>query len=157
MRLRSPVFEDGASIPKKYTEDGENISPPLLIEDVPSKARTLAIVMDDPDAPRKDPWVHWVLYNAPADIGELPAAIPRREELERPLAALQGVNNWPKHNIGYRGPAPPKGDGTHHYRFRVYALDNELPLSAGLVKDALLKAMHGHVIAEAELIGTYQR
>jgi Raf kinase inhibitor-like YbhB/YbcL family protein len=100
MRLRSRVFEDGASIPKKYTEDGENVSPPLVLEDVPSKARSVAIIMDDPDAPRENPWVHWVLYNAPADVGELPEAIPRHEEISQPFPALQGVNNWEKHNIG---------------------------------------------------------
>lgn len=157
MRLTSPAFEDGARIPKKYCEDGENISPPLVLEEVPAKAQSVAIIMDDPDAPREDPWVHWVLYNAPADVRKLPEAIPRREEISQPFPALQGMNNWPKHNIGYRGPAPPKGHGTHHYRFHAYALDHELPLSGGLVKDALLRAMGGHVLAEAVLVGTYER
>lgn len=157
MRLVSPAFDDGAKIPKKYSEDGENVSPPLVLEEVPEAARSIAIIMDDPDAPRDDPWVHWVLYNAPADTRELPEALPRREDLDRPIRARQGMNTWPKHNIGYRGPAPPKGHGTHHYRFHAYALDDELPVSGGLVKDALLHAMDGHVVAKAVLVGTYER
>lgn len=157
MRLTSPAFEHGGPIPKKYTEDGQNISPPLIFEDVPPTARTLAIIVDDPDAPRHDPWVHWVLYNVPAQVQHLPEAIPRHEDLSQPIAAQQGINSWPRHNVGYRGPAPPKGHGTHHYHFRVYALDDNIALSSGLVKDALLRAMEGRILGQAELIGTYAR
>lgn len=108
MRLTSPAFEHGGPIPKKYTEDGQNISPPLIFEDVPPTARTLAIIVDDPDAPRHDPWVHWVLYNVPAQVQHLPEAIPRHEDLSQPIAAQQGINSWPRHNVGYRGQHHPK-------------------------------------------------
>jgi Raf kinase inhibitor-like YbhB/YbcL family protein len=157
MRLTSPAFTDGERIPKRYTEDGENVSPPLRWMDAPEKTREFALIVDDPDAPREHPWVHWVMYGVPGDEHELHERVPRREELSELNGAQQGVNSWTKNNIGYRGPAPPPGHGTHHYRFHLYALDRRMAYSGGLTKDALLKAMEGHILAEAELVGTYER
>jgi len=111
--------------------------------------------MDDPDAPRDEPWVHWVIYKIPPSAKGLPEAVPATESLDDPPDALQGNNTWPA--IGYRGPAPPKGHGTHHYHFKLYALDVELDAKAGLGKAELLKAIKGHTLATAELIGTYER
>ena len=158
MRITSPAFEDGQRIPKPYTEDGNNISPPLRFADVPANATELALIVDDPDAPRDDPFVHWTLYKIPVDIDALAENLPRgADELRKPAGALQGRNSFSKHNIGYRGPAPPKGHGVHHYHFRLYALDRPLVLAAGVERDALDEAMRGRVLARTELVGTYER
>jgi Raf kinase inhibitor-like YbhB/YbcL family protein len=155
MTLRSDAFEDGRSIPRRYTEDGENLSPPLTWSGPPDGTGELAMIVDDPDAPRAEPWVHWVLYKIPADVRTLAEGLPRTPTLEIPPGARQGKNSWG--TGGYRGPAPPKGHGTHHYHFRLYALDKPLAAAPGLDKSGLLEAMRGHVLSEAELVGTYQR
>lgn len=158
MKIASEAFRDGDSIPRRYTGDGEDVSPPLAWEGVPAETKELALVCDDPDAPTPQPWVHWVLYEIPADVSRLPEGLPRRAVLASPIAALQGCNSWPKGaTVGYRGPAPPPGHGTHHYRFRLYALDAPLTAPAGLDKAALLELIEGHVLAEAEMVGTYRR
>lgn len=156
MRLSSPAFANGEPIPKKYTEDGNNLSPPLRWNDVPEAARELALIVDDPDAPRADPWVHWVAYKIPAELRELPEGLARLAALERP-PLRQGFNSFQHDNVGYRGPAPPKGHGPHHYHFRLYALREPLNLAPEVSKAALLKAIEGRVLAHAELIGTYER
>ena len=144
MKLRSTAFEEGKPIPPKYTCDGENVSPPLLITGVPEAAKSLALVMDDPDAPRGT-FDHWILWNMPPELtaikeGVQPDGVP-------------GTNGY--RETGYRGPCPPSG--THHYRFKLYAVDATLDLTKGASKPALEEAMKGHILAEAVLTGTYAR
>ena len=122
---------------------------------MPDEARELALICDDPDAPTPQPWVHWLIYKITADTTGLPEQVPPAAKLDAPVGALQGLNSW--QTIGYRGPAPPPGHGTHHYHFKLYALDATLDLAEALDKPALLKAMAGHVLAEGELVGTYER
>ncbi len=156
IQLKSSAFEAGAAIPKKYTEDGDDVSPPLAWDNVPAGTKELALICDDPDAPSKDPWVHWVLYKLPSDVRELPEGVATDEKLDSPPGALQGINSWTSgRTVGYRGPAPPSG--THHYHFRLYALDSPLKLEAKANKAAVLRAMKGHILAEGELAGTYKR
>jgi Raf kinase inhibitor-like YbhB/YbcL family protein len=155
--ITSPAFAAGERIPTRYTEEGANASPPLRWSGVPESAAELALICDDPDAPRDEPWVHWVMYKIPASAGGLPDGIPRAEKVDEPAGALQGRNSWPHDNIGYRGPMPPKGSGAHNYHFKLYAVDTPLSVPGGLTKAELLKAMRGHVLAEGELVGTYER
>lgn len=153
--IESEAFVEGGPIPRKYTGDGADLSPPLRWSGVPADSVELALISDDPDAPRAQPWVHWVIYKIPADTTALPEGIDPSPEPAVPRGALQGRNDFGK--IGYGGPAPPKGHGVHHYHFKLYALDSALALEAGLDKKALLAAMEGHVLAWGELVGTYQR
>jgi hypothetical protein len=112
--------------------------------------------MDDPDAPTPEPWVHWVISKLPATLKGLPQNVSHTARPHGELAAaIQGSNSWDE--VGYKGPAPPKGHGTHHYHFRLYALDTELSATAGPNKAGLLKAMEGHILDTGELIGTYSR
>jgi Raf kinase inhibitor-like YbhB/YbcL family protein len=145
MTLSSAAFAEGERIPKKHTCDGENVSPPLDIAGVPDRTRSLALIMDDPDAPRGT-WVHWVVWNIPPDT----KAIPEGTEPK----GVAGKNSFGK--TGYGGPCPPKGPA-HRYYFKLYALDAALDLPAGSTKDRLEQAMKGHVIARASLMGTYSR
>ncbi|HEV3004255.1 MAG TPA: YbhB/YbcL family Raf kinase inhibitor-like protein [Pirellulales bacterium] len=156
IKLTSSWFRSGEAIPQKYTQDGDDVSPPLSWDSVPPGTKEFALVCDDPVAPSKEPWGHWVLYKVPGDVRELPEDIPADERLESPKGALQGVNSWRSgKTVGYRGPAPPSG--THHYRFRLYALGTPLKLEAKATKAVLLKAVQGHVLAEGERVGTYKR
>jgi len=155
--IQSGSFAGGAKIPVKHSEDGKDLSPPLSWSGVPQGTKELALIVDDPDAPIAEPWVHWVIYKIPGSATGLKEGIPRQEKLEDPKGALQGKNTWPSGNLGYRGPAPPRGHGVHHYHLTLYALDAELDLKPGLDKKGLLKAMAGHILAEGELVGTYQR
>lgn len=157
MRLASSAFRDGEQIPKRYTADGEDLSVPLSWWDAPPDTEELALVMDDPDAPRRDPWVHWVLYGLTADCRELPEGIRRESRPLSPDGAAQGTNSFSENDIGYRGPAPPPGHGPHHYRFTLYALDRRLDLPPGATKDDLVDAMHSSVLATARLTGLYER
>jgi len=150
IEITSSAFEDGGMIPAKYTCDGEDISPPLQWDAVPEDTRTIALICDDPDAPMGT-WVHWVLFNLPAETKELAEDIPPDETLSS--GARQGTNDFRR--IGYGGPCPPSG--THRYFFKVYALDTELDLSAGADKDQLLEAMEDHILAQGLLIGQYRR
>jgi Raf kinase inhibitor-like YbhB/YbcL family protein len=157
------TFQDGDPIAAKYTEDGDNVSPPLTWAETPEGTKSFVLICDDPDAPsprnpRPDPWVHWVIYNIPADASELPEGVPRDAQLSMPAGAKQGVNSWDADNLGYRGPSPPPRSGTHRYFFKLYALDTELDLGAGQVtKSQLLQAMQGHILAQGQLMGTYER
>ena len=153
----SGAFEPGKPIPKPYTGDGDDRSPPLAWNGVPAGAKELALICDDPDAPTPKPWVHWVIYKIPADTKSLEEGIPRKPQPPIPNGALQGVNSFPSDNIGYRGPAPPKGHGVHHYHFKLYALDTPLDLKPALDKDQVLAAMKGHIVGEGEIVGTYER
>lgn len=162
MQLVSPAFENGGVIPGKYTGDSSDFSPPLKWSQVPSAAESFALICEDPDAPSRahpraqGPWVHWVLYNIPAGVRELPEALPRIAHLNHSVKAMQGRNDFASDNIGYRGPKPPKGSGEHRYYFRLYALDCHLDLDPGHVdKESLLNAIEGHVVARAEWMGIY--
>jgi len=158
IKLTSSAFAEGQTIPTRYTGDGDDVSPPLAWEGVPDGAQELALICDDPDAPTAEPWVHWVIYKLAPTLQELPEAIPASLRIGTPIRALQGKNSWPSgRTIGYRGPAPPPGHGVHHYHFKLYALDGELDVEPGLDKNALLSAMDGHILAQGELVGTYQR
>lgn len=154
MTLTSSAFTDGQPIPTKYTGDGQDVSPPLKWAHLPAGTRSLALIVDDPDAPRPQPWVHWVIYNLPLET-PLRENIPHEERLGDPAEALQGPNT--SNQIGYQGPAPPKGHGVHHYYFKLYALDAPLPDKPGMTKEQVLKAMDKHVLGEARLMGTYER
>ena len=156
--LTGTAFQDGQPIPKKYSGDGQDVSPPLAWTGAPAATKQFALICDDPDAPTEEPWVHWVLYGIPADVHSLPEGVKTTARLSEPKGALQGKNSWPSgQTIGYRGPAPPKGHGVHHYHFKLYALDAALSLKAELTKNQLLKAMEGHVLATGEFVGTYER
>ena len=158
IQVTSTAFAQGHPIPKKYTGEGADVSPPLGWSEIPAGTKELVLICDDPDAPQAEPWVHWVIYNIPATAKGLPEGVARKPRPKDPAGALQGKNSWPSgDNIGYRGPMPPKGHVVHHYHFRLYALDQQLALEPGLDKKAVLKAIAGHVIAEGELMGTYQR
>ena len=146
------AFEDGGFIPEEYTADGRDISPPLIIENVPAEAETLAVIVDDPDAPNGT-FTHWLIWNIPAAVSEISKDIEKKEEVKELKGALQGKNDF--NELGYLGPAPPSG--VHTYRFYVYALDDQLALKAGADKETLLKAMEGHVLQKAVLKGEYTR
>jgi Raf kinase inhibitor-like YbhB/YbcL family protein len=149
--LTSTAFSDGEMIPATYSADSADHSPPLAWSGQPPATLSLALVCDDPDAPRGT-WVHWVLFNLPGDTGGLPENTPTDGTLAG--GAQQGKNDFGK--LGYGGPAPPRGK-PHRYFFKLYALDAKLKLPAGATKDQLLKAMQGHVLAEARLMGQYKR
>jgi len=152
MNLTSPAFADGAELPAKYTCEGQDLSPPLAWSGVPANAKSLALIVDDPDAPDpaapKRTWVHWVAYNLP------PNASPLAEGAKQlPGGALQGLNDWKR--TGYGGPCPPVG--RHRYVHKLYALDSVLPNLGQVTKDKLEAAMKPHIVAQAQLIGTYQK
>jgi Raf kinase inhibitor-like YbhB/YbcL family protein len=155
--LTSAAFRHGASIPTAHTGDGQDLSPPLAWSGPPAGTRALALLCDDPDAPSREPWVHWVLYDLSGDTTEIPSGLPRQLRITEPVSATHGVNSWPSDNVGYRGPAPPKGHGVHHYHFVLLALDRPLSLPPGVDKRTLLKATEEHVLARGELVGTYRR
>lgn len=150
IEVRSSAFEEGGAIPARYTCDGLDISPPLSWGSVPDGAQSLALIADDPDAPRGT-FVHWVIFNLPTDMGHLMEDIPNRPTL--PSGAMQGVNG--AGGIGYMGPCPPSG--THRYYFKVYALDTRLDLGGRATKEDIMGAIEGDVLAEGQLMGVYQR
>lgn len=150
IQISSLAFEDGAAIPKIYSCDGDDISPPLSWENVPAGTESLALIVDDPDAP-VGTWVHWVAYDIPPESAGLPEDVPTAGDL--PGGGTQGNNSWKR--SGYGGPCPP--GGTHRYFFKLYALDTVLGLAEGTTKDQLLQAMEGHVLDEGQLMGTYSR
>lgn len=150
MIVTSAAFKDGGPIPSTYTCDGEDTSPPLAWTDPPPGTKSLAFINDDPDAPGKT-WVHWVLSNLPPSSRGLPAGVPPDEEL--PDGTRQGMTDFGR--IGYGGPCPPSG--THRYYFKLYALDTLLTLAPGATKPQLEQAMQGHVLTQAQLMGTYRR
>ena len=147
IEVSSPAFESDTIIPKKYTGEGHDISPPLKWSGLPEGTKEIAIICDDPDAPTQKPFIHWVLYKIPADQTGLTEGATE--------GALEGKNDFGRR--GYGGCMPPRGHGVHHYHFKVYALDTEVDATAGLSKDELLAAMEGHILDEGELVGTYER
>ena len=144
MKISSPAFADGGKIPAVYTADGKDVNPPLLISGVPAGAKSLLLIVDDPDAPMGT-WTHWLLWILKPDLKEIP-------EASVPPGAMQGTNDFRKSNYG--GPAPPSG--VHRYFFKLYALDELLDLPATTNRKALDKAIHGHVMGEAQCMGTYE-
>ena len=150
MSVTSSAFKEGQMIPAKYTCDGQNISPPLKWESAPQGTKSFALISDDPDAP-VGTWVHWVMWNIPADANELAENIRPVKEL--PNGSKQGISSFRQY--GYGGPCPPSG--THRYYFKIYALDTMLELSGNTTKQNLLEAMKGHILAEGSLMGKYQR
>lgn len=145
LTISSPAFNHGEAIPVRYTCDGAHASPPLVIGKIPPKALTLALIMDDPDAPMGT-WVHWVVWNIPPQTREI-------SDNGLPLGSSQGINDWKRNSYG--GPCPPSG--THRYYFRLYALDTPLQLAPSTTKTDLEQAMRGHILARGELMGTYRR
>jgi len=148
--VTSSAFKEGGMIPAKYTCDGQGISPPLKWEQIPQGTKSFALISDDPDAPAGI-WVHWVMWNIPAEANGLPENVRPAEELSD--GSKQGVND--SREIGYGSPCPPSG--THRYYFKIYALDTMLNLPARATKGDLLAAMEGHILAEGSLMGKYQR
>jgi len=144
MKITSSEFENGQMIPSKYTCDGENINPPLVISDVLSEAQSLVLIMDDPDAPMGT-WVHWTLFNIDPKTAEI-------AEAKYPSGAIQGKTSGANR---YGGPCPPSG--IHRYFFKLYALDTKLDLTAEADKSQIEQAMQNHIIAQAELMGRYSR
>ena len=151
LELTSTAFQEGATIPERFTGDGRNVSPPLKWQNVPAGTRTLALICEDPDAPRGT-FTHWVVFNLPAESRELSEGVPAEATL--PNGTAQGTNDFGK--VGYGGPSPPPGK-PHRYFFKLYALDHPLELQPGATKAQLLAAMKGHVLGEAQLMGTYAR
>jgi Raf kinase inhibitor-like YbhB/YbcL family protein len=153
--LTSDAFQNDAEIPRKYTcdADGDDVSPPLKWGQPPEGAKELALICDDPDAPIGT-FDHWVIWGMPAALPDLPEAVPKLENPPAVGGAKQGKNGFGK--IGYGGPCPPRGK-PHHYHFRLYALDTAIDLKPGSTKADLLKAMEGHIIGHAELVGLYAR
>ena len=142
MKLTSPEFENGNKIPRKFTSEGDNINPTLIIEDIPAGTKSLALIVDDPDAPMGT-WVHWVSFNIPV-VSQID---------EDSIPGKQGINDFGRNDYG--GPCPPSG--THRYFFKLYALDNVLDLNEGINKEALEEAVGGHILDKAELIGLYKK
>jgi len=154
LTIRSSAFAEGTDIPSKYTCEGEDIAPPLEWAGVPEDTRSLVLVVDDPDAPDpqapKVTWVHWVVYNIPSDVNGFPAGATSKD---LPPGTEEGLNDWK--NIGYGGPCPPIG--RHRYFHKLYALDTTLTVAGTPTKAMIEAAMQGHVIAQAELVGTYSK
>ena len=154
MQLTSPAFTMNGSIPARHTCEGNDLSPALAWSGAPSGTKGFALIVDDPDAPDpaapKMTWVHWVLYDLPAGAASLPEAVAGKD---LPKGTLEGTNDWKR--IGYGGPCPPVG--RHRYFFKLYALDTVLPDLGKPTKAKLEAAMKGHVLAEAQLVGTYQK
>jgi len=145
LKISSTAFENNGNIPEKYTCDGMDLNPPLRFQNIPSGTKSLALIVDDPDAPMGT-WVHWVVWNIDPKTGEI-------KEDAVPKGSLQGINDFGRHDYG--GPCPPSG--THRYFFKLFALDTPLDLSTTARKADLEKAMKGHIVAQAQLVGFYKR
>jgi Raf kinase inhibitor-like YbhB/YbcL family protein len=154
IQLTSAAFEANQPLARRYTGEGEDLSPPLAWANLPPGTKELALICDDPDAPRKDPWVHWVLAGIPAGTASLGDGVSSYKANRKAPGMVEGKTDWG--TSGYQGPMPPPGK-PHRYFFRVYALDAKLALSGEPTKADLLQAMEGHVLALGELVGTYQR
>lgn len=153
IRVRSRVFEPGATLPDELTAAGEGLSPPLAWSGVPPAARTLVLLVEDPDAHAKTPYVHWLVYDLPADIEALDAGIPHGERLDDVAGAKQGTSS--AGTVGYTPPHPPPGDAPHAYHFEVFALDTMLDLPPAAKRDEVMAKARGHIVAKGELVGRY--
>ena len=151
--ITSPSFPHGRPIPREYTCEGADVSPPLGWSELPGETKTLALIVDDPDAPDpkapKTTWVHWVVFNVPP----IASGLPENASKQLPAGAAEGMNDWKR--LGYGGPCPPVG--RHRYFFKLYALDTALPHLAAPTKAEVEHAMQGHIVAQAELVGTYEK
>src|SRR2546423_653414 len=145
MKITSPAFQEGGTIPEKFSKNGENVNPELRIEDAPADAKSLALIVEDPDAP-VGLFTHWLVWNIDPKTAEI-------AENSVPKGALQGMNDYP--NLGYGGPQPPSG--THRYYFKIFAVDRTLDLKSGAKRREVDAAMQGHVIAQGELMGRYSK
>ena len=150
LNIKSSAFDEGELIPKKYTCDGEDVSPPLSWTQPPKETKSIVLICDDPDAPMGT-WVHWVLFGLSSDTMELPEGISSDKEVLG--GATHGLNDFRKY--GYGGPCPP--GGTHRYFFKLYAVDTQVDLNAGATKNEVLSAIKGHILAEGQLMGRYSR
>jgi Raf kinase inhibitor-like YbhB/YbcL family protein len=150
MKLKSEAFSHGDAIPAKYSCKGSDVSPPLEWSDVPAGTESFVLICDDPDAP-VGTWDHWIYFNIPPDAAALPEAVPSGEHPE--LGGVQGRNSWRRNEYG--GPCPPSG--THRYFFRLYALDTMVDLNPSAKKKGVLQLIQPHILAEAELMGTFSR
>lgn len=154
--ITSAELTRGSMIAKKYTGEGEDVSPAVSWTGIPAGTKQLALICDDPDAPQAEPWVHWMVYSIPLTVKGLPEAIKPTETVSVPGGVVsQGKNSFG--TIGYRGPMPPPGHGPHRYYFRLYALSAELNLPPGATRAELATAMKGKILAIAHLIGRYER
>jgi len=151
MQLTSSAFRQGAEIPSYFTSDGDDVSPELSWKDAPKETKSFALIVHDPDAPRTGGFTHWVVYNISATTGHIEEKVPPENEIAG--VGIQGKNDGGK--IGYVGPAPPSG--VHRYFFRLFALDTTLPLGPGATHKELNAAMKGRILAQAELMGTYEK
>ncbi|MEE2637929.1 MAG: YbhB/YbcL family Raf kinase inhibitor-like protein [Acidobacteriota bacterium] len=155
--VSSPTLESGETMPRVYTPDGRNLSPPITWERLPAGTRELAVVCSDFGAGNPPPWVHWIIYGIPATATGLPEELPILPDTPMPpelAGAIQGLNGWRRPY--YRGPAPPAGT-PHLYHFTVYALDADLGLKPGLTREKLLRAIEGHIIGQGDLVPVYER
>lgn len=150
IELRSSAFSNGELMARRNSCDGDDISPPLSWRNLPSGVQSIALIVDDPDAPAGT-WVHWLLFDLPADLNSLPEGLPKTENLSS--GGRQGLNDFRR--FGYDGPCPPRG--THRYFFKIFAVDSVLDLSGEVTKEKLLSALAGHVLATGQLIGRYRR
>lgn len=156
LTVKSPSFVEGHAVPVAHTEDGEDLSPALSWTPPPKGTAAFVLIVDDPDAPGEEPWVHWIIANIPASASGLAGGF-HEESLpaDAPSGLVQGRNTWG--TVGYRGPAPPRGHGVHHYHFKLYAVDALLDVPPGVGKHELLEMLSGHVVSRGELVGTYRR
>lgn len=154
LTVTSSAFQSGQSIPNRHSASGGNIAPPLAWSQLPPKTKSVALIVDDPDAPRAGGYVHWVLYNLSPETNSFAAGTPPGAQVAALGSALQGRSDHG--DLGYFGPQPPPGK-PHHYHFHIYALDQILPLRPGANRRELAVAMSGHVLAQGDLVGVYQR
>jgi Raf kinase inhibitor-like YbhB/YbcL family protein len=155
LKIESPAFAPGAGIPPRYTADGEGISPPLAWDRAPQEARELVLLVEDPDAPRAEPFVHWIAYHIDPAATAIPEGVPPPGRPGIPARMRQGPNTCG--TSGWTPPSPPMRSGAHHYHFELFAVDNHLVLQEGATRDELVRAMAGHVIASGEVVGSYAR
>ncbi|MFW6061887.1 MAG: YbhB/YbcL family Raf kinase inhibitor-like protein [Planctomycetota bacterium] len=153
--LLTEAFQHEQPIPQKYSQDGENVSPPLRWSGMPDATSELALIAEDPDAPTDQPYVHWVIYKIPTTLDHLPEGVAQSPRPDRPTGVYQGQNS--AGNAGYDGPAPPKGHGRHRYYFTLYALDRVMNIQPGLTKNQLLEQIKPHILDQCRIIGTYER
>ena len=155
IHITSSAFEQGQPIPKRHVRDGGNLSPTIQWSGLPTGTVELALAIEDPDAPRPEPFIHWVIYRIPVSAGELPEGVAKQPRPAAPAGAVQGVNSWGL--VGYDGPQPPVGHGVHRYFFRLYALDKALEAEPKMDLKALIATIQGHILDRGELMGTYER
>lgn len=156
IQLSSPAFRYGAPIPRQFTGDGQDISPPLQWSGAPKSTQQFVLIVEDPDVNGPDPWVHWVLYGIPAKVHQLPEKLPSSSDLTQPIQARQGTNSFGK--TGYNGPQPPPASGAHRYYFKLFAVNvGDLQLPAHPTARDVRQAIEGHIVGEGGFMGRYQR